>query len=60
MPNVPRLNQFTAKQAKDDAAAKREWEEARKKFLNDRAKYGYGTPEAKQAWKERIKRTRSF
>lgn len=59
MSEVPRAQQFTGKLSREEAAAQREWDKARKRFNNDTAKYGYGTEAAKKAWKERIYKTRS-
>jgi hypothetical protein len=57
---VPRVGQMTAQQSAEEAAARREWQRANKQFLDDRAKYQFGTKESKEAWKRRIQRTRSF
>jgi hypothetical protein len=51
---------MTAQQSAEEAAARREWQRANKQFLDDRAKYQFGTKESKEAWKRRIQRTRSF
>ena len=58
--NVPRIQEITGKKSVEQERDEREWKKARKPFNDDKAKYGFGTPEAKAAWKRRIERTRSF
>lgn len=60
MSQVPRIKTITGKASKEDLAAQREYERLKKGFQNDRSKFAFGTPEAKKAWQERIRRTRSF
>jgi len=58
--NVPRVTEITGKKAVEQERDEREWKKARKPFLDDLAKHGFATAEAKAAWKRRIERTRSF
>lgn len=57
---VPRVIDITGKKSQEELAAEREWQRQRQNFQDDKAKFGYGTPGGKDAWKRRIGQTRSF
>jgi len=59
-PQVPRLVDMTGHKSAEDKAVDREHERQRQLFKYETKKYGFGTQNAKHAWKRRTERTRSF
>jgi hypothetical protein len=60
MSQVPRVPDITGKKTAEQVRDEREWQRARRPFNDIKAKFGYGTPEAKAEWLRRIRQTRSF
>jgi|DEB19_MinimDraft_3_1074340.scaffolds.fasta_scaffold93366_1 hypothetical protein len=58
--NVPRVSDITGRKPAEDVRFEREWQRYWKDFRKDTDRWGYGSERAKEAWKRRIDRTRSF
>lgn len=60
MITVPRVSEKTNSKTKVDLFLERENARAFEAFSEVKRKYGYGSPEAKAAWRALTKRTRSL
>jgi len=58
--SVPRVCEVTKSRSADEKYAELEWSRKRKLFLADKNKFQFGSKESREAWKRRIRQTRSF